>query len=1294
MKPQPLPRVAGSSRGDERWAGARGVGLRPHLFAIVLAVLLPALAFGTAAAWDAMRGRAEAAEGRIADTADALAAAIAGHVGSRIAALGVLGVLGAAEPGVGPAFRAAAEGTAERFGGWVTLRAVDGGPGFDTRLAEPHQANRPDGWADPLRPGSVMRARLEAGEAVVADLATDGLTGHPTPFVYAPVLRGGVFVAVVGMPLLPDQLSALLRDGEPTDGIAALTDSRGVLVARSRDADGLIGQRRPERPGDPKLGERGILFGHSMQDGSAVRIAYRRIGAAPGWFVWANAPEAGFEAAWRGPLATLAGGGVLALAGGLAVAGLLCRRLLRPVDALVAKLDQAEPGRAFGPGFVILEFDRVERAIREREATLRERDDEFRAAFERSPVPMSQVAADTGALLRVNEAYCALLGRSGAELVGRPFSDFVHPADREADRAGFDSLVRGEVSLHQTTKRYLRPDGSERWAELSSTLVRGVGGQPARTVAVAIDITDRRAAEAELRQTEARLRRVQRIGRVGGFEIDLRSGANLRSPEYLVLHEKSPDAFRESHEDWVSRLHPDDRIRAERHFLQTLAPGGPDDYGQEYRIRTGSGEWRWILARAEILRDANGVATRVLGAHVDITALKEAEAEQRASAAQLRAVLDSAPLGVVVAEAPSGRILLGNRRAEEILGCPVPKTVHQPVFEHWHCDPPADQPMHPLRLALDGAEVAPVELHCVLDEGRSVWLRCSAAPVRDPDSGALRGAVMVFADADAEHRAASDLAESEQRLRLALESAEIGIFVWDLRSGSLTWDARLRELWGLPHGAPVTIDTFFQGLHPDDVARVRTVLEAALEPAGGGLYRAEFRVIGKADGALRHIAAQGRVAFEAGSAVRMIGSGIDVTTMRRASEVLAREAELLEQLAERRGRALAASEARLAEAARMEALGRLAGGIAHDVNNVLQAVQSALRLVARRLERDPDAARRYLGLAEAATERGATVTRRLLSFARRGELRAEAVEPAPLLEGLAELLRPTLGPGIVMQVDAAAGLPALEADRSQLESVLVNLANNARDAMPGGGTLRLRADLPPEAARPVQLLPGLYVRLRVEDDGHGMAAAVRDRVTEPFFTTKPIGEGTGLGLAMARGFAEQSGGVLTIDSEVGKGTVVGLWLPRASEQVIAAGRTEERPEAAGRQRDGAASLVLLVEDEADVRSVLTTELEELGFSVESAADGIAALERLAGGVRPDALLTDLAMPGGMDGLAVVDALRRRIPRLPAVLLTGHVGDAAPDRLATLERTGAFAVVRKPAPASLIADRLRRVLGQG
>ena len=378
------------------------------------------------------------------------------------------------------------------------------------------------------------------------------------------------------------------------------------------------------------------------------------------------------------------------------------------------------------------------------------------------------------------------------------------------------------------------------------------------------------------------------------------------------------------------------------------------------------------------------------------------------------------------------------------------------------------------------------------------------------------------------------------------------------------------------------------------------------------------------------------------------------------------------------------------------ALGQLAGGIAHDFNNVLQGVAGAASLIERR-PADQAAVRRLARLTLEAAERGASITRRLLAFGRRGDLRAEAVDVPPLLDGLRDILAHTLGAALDIRVSHPPDLPAIVVDKGQLETVLVNLATNARDAMPAGGRLTFSAGaetVPPcGPAHPSGLAPGHYVRLAVTDTGAGMDAATLARAGEPFFTTKDVGSGTGLGLPMARGFAEQSGGALLVESSPGQGTSITLWLPaEASSRLAAAGRRPAQGVAAPARvpaTDGEAPCVLVVDDEDLVREIIAEHLEDAGYRVLAASGGAAALALLASGEAVDALVTDLSMPG-MDGLALIRAAQARCPGLPAVLLTGYAGAGAALAVGGAI-SGAFSLLRKPVGSAQLADRVAALL---
>jgi PAS domain S-box-containing protein len=335
----------------------------------------------------------------------------------------------------------------------------------------------------------------------------------------------------------------------------------------------------------------------------------------------------------------------------------------------------------------------------------------------------------------------------------------------------------------------------------------------------------------------------------------------------------------------------------------------------------------------------------------------------------------------------------------------------------------------------------------------------------------------------------------------------------------------------------------------------------------------------------------------------------------------------------------------LFQSQKMDAVGQLTGGVAHDFNNLLMAVLGSLELLRKRLPDDPQLLR-LLDNAVLGAKRGATLTQRMLSFARRQELDAQPLDLAGLVTGMSELLDRSLGSEVQLKIEMPSGLPPVRADENQLELALLNLSVNARDAMPNGGIIRISAGTV-EAREGDSLAPGLYIRLMVEDSGEGMSEEVLARATEPFFTTKGVGKGTGLGLSMVHGMAAQVGGRLLLKSRPGHGTLAEIWLPAAAGVTAAAApdADETQPALARRLR------VLAVDDDGLVLFNTSAMLEDLGHSVLEAASGAEALAILRR-EKVDLVITDQAMPR-MTGMQLVETIRAEWPRLPVVLATGY-----------------------------------------
>ncbi len=361
--------------------------------------------------------------------------------------------------------------------------------------------------------------------------------------------------------------------------------------------------------------------------------------------------------------------------------------------------------------------------------------------------------------------------------------------------------------------------------------------------------------------------------------------------------------------------------------------------------------------------------------------------------------------------------------------------------------------------------------------------------------------------------------------------------------------------------------------------------------------------------------------------------------------------EDLELRIEERTREREVALAQLFEAQKIDTIGQLTGGVAHDFNNLLMAIMGSLQVLRRRFPLE-EAAERLVDNALKGAERGAALTQRLLAFARRQELRPAAVELPELVAGMGDLLPRALGPGVRLRRILAPNLPRILIDANQLELALLNLAVNARDAMPDGGELTLAAEcveLDEEALAALRLSPGAYVRLSVTDTGCGMDEGTLARAAEPFFTTKGVGKGTGLGLSMVQGLAVQSGGAMRLTSGLGQGVRVDLWLPQAP---AAASRVEPRPERSAAIVATGGRTVLVVDDDPLVAAGAAAMLEELGHTVVQASSAHEALAMIQAGRQIDLVLTDHAMPE-MTGVQLVRRLRQLRPDLRLVLATGY-----------------------------------------
>ncbi|HEX2554630.1 MAG TPA: PAS domain S-box protein [Microvirga sp.] len=825
----------------------------------------------------------------------------------------------------------------------------------------------------------------------------------------------------------------------------------------------------------------------------------------------------------------------------------------------------------------------------------------------------------------------------------------VHPQDRTLIEAETRRAVSDPDRDHLDFDfRIVRADtGEVRWAAARTKLIRNRDGTFVRSVGAQWDITDRRAAEEALRESEARFRLMADAapqivwitdadGRVEFF--------NRQWADYVGL----PDWPASAADVAAAAIHPDEAAMTLAAFDEARRTGGA--FQVEHRIRSKTGAYRWFLVRAEPYRDpATGRIVRWHGASVDIDDRKVAEARLRALNETLEAevaqrtaerdrIWQLSPDLMCVART-DGTLLSVNPAWERLLGWTADWLAGRNAGEIKHPEDAERTAAELARLAAGGHRTMNFEDRYRHRDGSWRWISW----VIEPEGGLI---YCIGRDVTAERAAREALAAAEAARREAdalyrayFENTPEALFVVEARAdGAFVIEElnpaheagvgfRLAEVRGRrvedilpPDVARRVLDTYRRVVETGEVYQYREVFDLGAAPQHWDTSLVPVRD------------ASGRVA-------RVIGSSRNVTRQVNAEESLR-------------------------QAQKMEAVGQLTGGIAHDFNNLLGAVVGSLDLI-RRKPGDIERVRRFAEAGLEAAERGAKLTGQLLAFSRAQRLELRPLVVSDLVEGMRDLLARTLGPMVRLGF-ALEGDGAVLSDPTQLEMAVLNLAINARDAMPEGGALTIGTRVC-STAGDGELAAGDYVELSVSDTGTGMPPEVAARAFDPFFTTKGVGKGTGLGLSQVYGIAKQAGGTVRIESRPGAGTIVRIVLPRTRAAVEA--RAASPADEAAPSEDGAT--ILVVDDDRDIRRMLVASLVALGYGVLEAPDGPAGLAALEAG-SPDLMMVDFAMPG-MNGAEVAKAARERRPDLPIVFASGYADTAAIEAVAGNDAL----ILRKP-----------------
>jgi PAS domain S-box-containing protein len=643
--------------------------------------------------------------------------------------------------------------------------------------------------------------------------------------------------------------------------------------------------------------------------------------------------------------------------------------------------------------------------------------------------------------------------------------------------------------------------------------------------------------------------------------------------------------------------------------------------------------------------------------------LQAAESAREESELRFRLIADSAPIMLWMSDANNGGLYL-NRAFREFATDEMPDVVSR---EGWR------QVVHPddqdaLRIAMAagvrGTEAFAVEARSLRKDGAFRLVRSVIQPRYGADQDFL-GVIGVATDITESRKAEDALRESEARFRAMADSSGAPIWVTNAAGAIEFGNRAMADFFGMD-AESLTGEIWQSRVHPEDLKRLAEQRAKARETNAPYAFEARFISIDKQ---WRWCEARCHPRFDAtGAFLGYVGIAFDTTETKKAQADLKRINELL---AERVEAALAEkeeAEAALFHAQKLEAVGRLTGGVAHDFNNLLTVVLGALEIIIK----NPDDAEKRKRMAEAAmtaARRGERLTHQLLAFSRRQALRPEMCEIDGLLSESEPLLRRVLGEAIRFDIRQGSGAP-VRIDVAQFEAALINLLVNAKDATPDGGAVTVVTDVRDVIDGEVpETGAGRYVVLSVSDTGEGMDETTLGRVFEPFFTTKPVGKGTGLGLSQVYGFARQSGGGVTVSSRLGKGATVTVYLP------VSQGVEPERGlrfQPAARQ-DGAKLRVLLVEDDAAVAAIAETMLRDMGHAVVRAETGDQALTALQPPAVFDVLLTDVIMPGGMDGVALARRVTALQPDMEVLLTSGYAGDDVDSTLADAP----WPLLRKP-----------------
>ena len=817
------------------------------------------------------------------------------------------------------------------------------------------------------------------------------------------------------------------------------------------------------------------------------------------------------------------------------------------------------------------------------------------------------------------------------------YINIIHSEDQKKIVSEVQEHSESGVAFYEQEYRIIQADGEIKWVYDFTLISRNDNNEITHYDGYVLEITERKQAEQALRENENNLKKAQKVSHVGSWDLDVVTGTLYWSDETYRIYGFKPHEFVPTYEKFQAILHPEDHERVQKAVAAALS--GATDYDIDFRFMRPDGQTGWIHCDGQVTRDGEGKPIRFFGTQIDITERKQAEEALRESEERFVLFMDHFP-DVVFMKDLKGRLVYANKAYKRRGGHKKKEDWYGKTNDQlWPPETAASFNKGDQEVLSKGRSMEFIESLPHPDGHIRTQMTTKFPVLKDRESVYLGGIGLDITDLKQTEEA---LRKSKDNLDKAQKIAHIGNWTRDLNLNQGEWSDELYRIYGLTPGDPADLPFEFvlSWIHPEDRERVAATLREA--PEKKQPFGFEFRTI-PIEGSEKIIRNRGEVEYdETGNPVRLFGTTQDITERRKLEE---------ERL----------------KVEKLESLGILAGGIAHDFNNILTAVMGNLSYAKMGMDRDSETYE-VLQEAETASFRARNLTQQLLTFAKGGS-------PVKETASLSEVIRESgsfvlKGSNVRCDFTIPEDIWPTEIDVGQISQVAQNLIINADQAMPDGGVIKIEMENRVIGVEDALPLPsGKYVHVSVRDKEIGIPEKHLPKILDPYFSTKD--KGSGLGLATAHSIIKKHGGHITVDSELGEGTLFHFYLPASEKEMGEAGALEgELIKGDGR--------VLVMDDEESLRNLAHQVLGRMGYHVESAKDGEEAIEKYVKAMKEgepfDAVILDLTIPGGMGGKETIKKLKKIDPKVKATVASGYSDDPV---MANFKDYGFFGVVSKP-----------------